>query len=106
MKKRLVAFISHPLISGSSIVFIGSFLANIFNYLFNLLMGRWLSVSDYGLLIALSSFLVVFGTINTFLANIFSKFSAKYLAKKDTHSLSSLILHGSKALIVFGLLAI
>lgn len=98
VKRKISYLLSHPLISGSTIVFIGSFIANIFNYFFNLAMGRLLSVPDYGLLITLSSFLVIFGIVNTALANIFSRFSARYHAKKDKAGVSNLLTHGSRVI--------
>ncbi len=101
MKQKVKLIISHPLISGSSIVFIGSFIANIFNYFFNLSMGRLLSVSDYGLLITLSSLLILLGVFQLSFSNIFAKFSARFYAKNDHLSEKKLITIGFKNIFLF-----
>ncbi|HRN69570.1 MAG TPA: oligosaccharide flippase family protein [Candidatus Woesebacteria bacterium] len=90
----LRSIIKHPLISGSSIAFIGSFCASILAYLFNLAMIRMLSVSDYGLLTALTSLVTLFGIFQVSLVGIFAKFSAKYQAKSDDSGFSQLYLSG------------
>ena len=101
MKKKLIGYIFHPLITGSSIIFIGSFISNIASYLFNLLMGRLLTVSDYGLLTSLSSITVLFGIFHVSFTNIFARFSAKYKAKKDSTRFSALLRNGLKIVVIF-----
>ena len=59
MKKRVKKLVTHPLISGSSILLIGSLIVNIFNYVFNLSMGRLLSIEEYGLLASLTAFISI-----------------------------------------------
>lgn len=93
MKSHIKYLLKHPLISGSSVIFIASFISNIINYIFNLAMGRMLSVSEYGLLLSLSSIFILLGVFNISYVSIFSKFSAKYFAtddKKGLHSLFSI----------------
>lgn len=55
----------------SSIMFIGTLIAGLSNYLFNFLFGRLLGPSDYGLLVSLLSLAAVFSgplaSVNTFL---------------------------------------
>lgn len=112
MKHHVKHIVKHPLISGSSILFIGAFLVNFLGYLFNLIMGRLLSVEDYGLLAALTSLLVLFGIFQTSFTGIFAKFAAKYKAQDDEKSFGVLISHGSKFILIFsaillaGLLAV
>lgn len=103
MKNRVATLIRHPLISGSSIVLLGSLTANFINYLFNLAMGRLLHVADYGLLISLTSFFVIFIVFTNAFSSIFAKFTAKYLAHKDKEGLDSLIVEGFKIVLVFAL---
>lgn len=67
-------------------------------------MGRLLKPSDYGLLIALSSLFLLLGNFSTSFVNIFSRFSAKYLAKHDKESLSEVIYIGFKIVFAFSLL--
>lgn len=96
MFKTLQTLLKHPLISGSSIAFIGSFGASILAYVFNLVMIRMLSVSDYGLLTALTSLTVLFGIFQASLVGIFAKFSAKYKAGKDEAGFAQLYNSGLK----------
>lgn len=83
MKKHLTQLITHPLISGSGIIFIGSFVGSIGNYIYNLLMGRMLSVEDYGLLISLTSFFILLGIFSNAFTNVFVKFSAQYKSSEN-----------------------
>ncbi len=53
MRKIIHSALKHPLISGSTVIFVGSMVANIINYIFNLVMGRLLLPADYGILISL-----------------------------------------------------
>lgn len=104
MKQRVKVLLMHPLISGSSVVFIGSLVANIFNYIFNYSLARWLlSPSDYGLVTSLTSIFVLFALFPGTLNSIFAKFSAKYYAKSNKEDLSNLIEHGLKLVMIIGI---
>lgn len=100
MKKHVKKIITNPLISGSSIIFIGSFIANIFSYFFNLAMGRMLPAAEYGLLISLTSFLIMLTIFSVAFSNIFAKFSARYEVKEEYGKLRHLIITGSKYVFV------
>lgn len=100
MRDKVKILITHPLITGSTIIFIGSFIANIFNYLFNLSMGRLLPVSDYGLLTSLNSLFVMLSIFSLAFKEMFAKFSARYAARDDLNNLSHLIVKGSKYVII------
>jgi O-antigen/teichoic acid export membrane protein len=94
--KTLKNLITHPLISGSTIIFIGSMLANVFAYLFNLSMGRLLTVQDYGLLTSLVSIVSLFAIFQGSLSGIFTRFAARFKANDNTKAFSSLLLNGMK----------
>lgn len=100
MRNKIINIIRHPLILGSTIVFAGSFAANIFLYLFNLIMGRLLSVSDYGLLTTLISLVTLFGIIPVSFTGIFAKFAARYKANKDNEGYLSLLFNGGKFILI------
>lgn len=100
MKKHIKRALKHPLISGSSIIFVGSFIANILNYFFNLSMGRLLSVSDYGLLISLTALVVLLTILQSSLTMLFAKFAARYSAKNDHSAKAHLIWSGTKITVV------
>lgn len=101
MKKLISGLIAHPLIAGSTVVFAGSLISNVLNYLFNLVMGRLLTVSDYGLLTSLSSMTVLFGIFHASFTSIFARFSAKYRAKGDKRNFKHLLSSGLKFVIFF-----
>lgn len=105
---KIKSFLKHPLISGSSIVFAGSFLMGIGNYVYNLLMGRMLSVSDYGLLTSLSSLLILLGLFGSSFTSIFAKFSASYKGAENHKGMQALFSYGFRFVSIFsaGLLII
>ena len=100
MRNKITRIIKHPLILGSTIVLIGSFIANIFLYIFNLIMGRILSVSDYGLLTTLISLVALFGIIPSSFTSIFARFAAQYNANNDREGYLSLIFSGGKFIFI------
>ena len=90
MKHVIRQTISHPLVSGSAVIFIGSNVANVFNFLFNFLMVRNLSDADFGILTSLNSFILLPLLVATALTPIVVNFAAEYFAQKrfdSTHSL-------------------
>lgn len=104
MKKNIKKIVSHPLISGSSIIFIGSFIANLFNYLFNLLIGRLLSPAEFGLVVSLSSLFTLFALFQSFFSNVFARFTAIYFARKDESGIRMTSQLGLKIVVVTGIL--
>lgn len=89
------------MVSGSMVIFISSLGANIINYIFNLLMGRMLTVSDYGLLISLNSLLILVGIFSLSFVNLITKFSAKYHSLDNNHGKYTLIGYGTKFILIF-----
>lgn len=104
MRRKINKFISHPLISGSTIIFAGSFITNLLNWFFNLSIGRnLLSVSDYGLYSSLISFLGLFGIFPASLITIFAKFTATYGPKgKKIMSINLLLRSSARIVLVLG----
>ncbi len=94
MKEHLKKAISHPLISGSAVIVIGSTVGNVFNYLFNLSMGRLLSIAEYGVLVALISLFNVFLVFSNSILTVFSKFSAAYAGKEKEELIGELFKKG------------
>jgi O-antigen/teichoic acid export membrane protein len=101
MKDKFLTVVRHPMVGGSSIIFIGTLSANVINYIFNLLMGRLLSVSDYGLMVSLNSLFVLFGIFGISFVNLIAKFSAKYHSTDNKTGIYTLISYGSKFIIIF-----
>lgn len=100
MKEKVIQFARHPLITGSTIIFIGSFLANIFNLLFNLILGRFLMPPDYGIYSSLISLMALFGIFPSAFTSIFAKFAATYIARKKGGNLSALIASGLRIVLI------
>src|SRR5581483_11672174 len=111
MKKHIINLIKHPLISGSSIVVVGSMMASVLNYLFNLEMGRMLSVSDYGIFSSLISLFNIFSVFSLTIITVFTKFTATFVGEKNEKLIRPLFIKGSLwiggiALIISGLIII
>lgn len=85
----------HPLITGSSVIFVGSMGASLINYLFNLIMGRTLSVGDYGTFATLISLFNIFSVLGIALMMVFSKFSASLAGQKKDRLVGSLVITGN-----------
>lgn len=97
MKKRFIRIAKHPLVSGTSIVIIGSLLANVINYFSSLAVARLLIPypSDYGVYASLISIFNIFGVFALTITNVFTKFSAVIIGQKKTELLGPLIIKGS-----------
>lgn len=106
MKKRLHHVIKHPLIAGSIVFFVGSGLANIFNYLFNLSMGRLLSAPDYGSLAALIAIINIFHVFSSSITTVFTKFTALFVGQKQENHLWILLKKGTVWIGLGSLLAV
>lgn len=111
MKKRIAEALSHPLVSGSTIILIGSFSANILNYFYNLVMGRMLSPQDYGVLAALISIVNILSVIALTITTVFTKFSASFIAQGKEVAIGFLLKRGTLwvgilSTIMFGVMSI
>src|SRR5258708_889163 len=91
MKKHIVTIIKHPLISGSIIVVVGGLVSSAFNFLFNVFMSRNLSVADYGTLASLISMISLSMVVAGSAVPLIVKFSAEYIAKKQTDLLRGFV---------------
>lgn len=90
MKKLFNKAVSDPLISGSAIVFLGTFVGNIFNFLFNFFMTRNLSITDYGTLASLASVVLLFAlAADSFIPTVVH-FSSSYFARKEVGKIAAL----------------
>src|SRR4051812_3546058 len=103
MKKKVKALLKHPLIYGSSIVFVGNLIANIFNLLFNIFMNKNLSVADYGTFLSVMSLIIFPGLVATAIVPIVVRFAGIYFAKNDYSRLRGLYIKIKKMLILIGI---
>ena len=71
-------FISSPIIRGSAVLWVGTMAANVSNYLFHLLMGRFLGPVNYGVLASVISLLYILMVPTTTVMTTVVKFTAEY----------------------------
>src|SRR5579872_328188 len=105
-KETYIKLLKHPLITGSSIILLGSFLGNLLNYLFTLIIGRSLTPTQYGIYSVASSIILLFTIFQNSFSTIFSRFSAKYSINKDTYGINRLFFSGLKMISIFSLATI
>lgn len=98
MKKIIHKVVSHPMISGSTIIVAGSMVGNIFNYLTTLSMGRLLRVEEYGILASLISLFNIFIVFQASAITVFSKFAASFLGQGKESMVGVLFKKGTEYL--------
>lgn len=104
MRQKIYQLVANPLISGSAIIFVGSFIGNIFNFLFNFYMSRNLSVADYGVLASLVSLVVLAGMPAGSVLPTVVKFAAEFLAEGEVGKVKGLYFKVGKMMFLAGLL--
>ncbi len=102
MKTKFRQVTSHPLISGSIIIFAGSIFANFSNFIFNLFMSRNLSISDYGILASLNSLVLVFALIAESFVPTIVHFAGSFFAKGEENKIRGLFFQTNKMAIGMG----
>lgn len=102
MKQKVVNLIKNPLIAGSSVIFVGSMLGNVFHFLFNLIMSRNLSVVDYGIFISLISLTTLPALAFNSLIQITVNFAAGYIANDELDKVKGLFLKTNKIMLLSG----
>lgn len=90
MRKKIKFVVAHPLIAGSATIFMGSMLANVLNFAFNLFMSRNLTVSDYGILASLSSFIGLATLPAGAIVPTVVHFASSYIAQNEEEKIKSL----------------
>lgn len=81
--EKMNKVVRHPIIWGSGIIFLGSIIGNICNFLFNLFMSRNLSFPEYGTLASLSSLMMLSALPVGSVLPMIVYFSASYFAKGE-----------------------
>ncbi|MFH1367125.1 MAG: oligosaccharide flippase family protein [Patescibacteria group bacterium] len=83
---------------------LGTLVANIFNYLFHLTMGRLLGPKEFGVFLSLLSLTVILSIFPATVQLIVTKLTAQYAVKNDYASLYSLFIYLKKKLFFLGLI--
>lgn len=106
MKSKIKYLITHPLVSGSFLIFVGSMTANVLSFAFNLFMSRNLAISEYGTLVSLLSIITLFSIPAAALTPTIITVAGRYFAKKEYSSLHDFHNKMLRFLLLFGLLFI
>lgn len=101
MKGYAKYIIAHPLFSGSMVMIVGNNLANAFQYLFHLLMGRMLGPTGYAELVSISSISALLGMLPFSLGLVIVKFIS---AEKNKNKIVNLASWIERKSFLFGLL--
>lgn len=104
MKDKIAIMFKHPLISGSVIIFLGSFLANVINFLFNLYLASRLSIIDYGIIASLISLMTLPAYAANAIVPAIVQFGAKYFSENDLSSASMLYVKAAKVIMTVSLI--
>lgn len=103
MEDKIKKIFKHPLIAGSSTIFIGSLIANVFNFLFNIYMSRNLSVVDYGTLASLVSIILLCALAAESFVPTIVKFGGAFFAKQENNKIKGLFYLVNKLAAFFGI---
>ncbi len=95
----------NKLIQAGSIVFVGSMLANVLNYLFSIVMGRLLPPEVFGELVSLITILLIIGIPATTLSLVLANYTAVHKAKGELKEISALIHIADKTVWTVGLIS-
>lgn len=102
MKKLFNKAVSNPFISGSTIIFVGTFFGNVFNFLFNFFMIRNITVSDYGTMASLVSVILLCAlAADAFMPSVI-RFTGVYYAKKEINKAGALFWKLNKFFFIAG----
>ena len=82
------------------IMFIATSVVNLINFLYNIVMGRMLGPSEYGVLVSITSLLYISGTIGATVQTTLTKNSSSYLAKGDLNKVRILFYLITKRLFI------
>ena len=82
MRQQAKQLMKNPLISASFIFVLGNFLANIFNFLFNVVMANLLSQADYGTLSSINAIIALPTIAANSIAPIIIIFAGTYFAQQ------------------------
>jgi len=102
LKSILSSTIGHELVTGSFYIFIGTTLASLLAFLLNLFFARNLSYSDYGVLVALFSLIVLFTVPAQSLVAIIVRYATAFFAKNENDRAGALYVKSFKFLLFLG----
>lgn len=97
---------TRKLFSNSLIVILGTLVASVFSYLFNMLMGRMLGPQGYGEMSALLSLLMIISVIGGAISTVSMRYSSELFAKDNFSALKKFFSYFSKYIFYLSLILI
>lgn len=88
---------------GGFFLYLGSFVVNVSNYLFHLILGRSLGPSGYGVIVSLISLLAVLSVPASAISTIATKFASDEQAKNNLGAVREFLKRLSQYLLIIGL---
>ena len=85
------------------IMMIAMTLSNFFNYLYQLLMGRFLTPKEYGELFSLLSLFYIFSVLFTTINTSITKFTAVYGVNKEYGKIKGILIKATKSFTLLGI---
>ncbi len=104
MRKKIKKVVSHPLISGSFIIFTGTLLANVCNFFFNLYMASNLSLANYGELASLISLMTIPGYATSAIGPLVVQFAGRYFSENNLALVANLYRRLGRFFFITGLI--
>lgn len=98
-------FKSNHLLKGSFVVLIGSLVAAVGNYFFNIIMGRMLGPEDFGALVSLLALTYIIAVPSQTINIVTARYTARYQAKGESGKISSFIIKANRNSFLLGLVA-
>jgi len=106
MKKTIKSILVNPLMAGSVVIFLGTFVGNIFNFLFNFFMTRNLPVADYGTVAALVSIILLFSFVASSFIPTIVHFASFYFANKQMGKVTAFFWKLNIFFVIFGVITL
>jgi O-antigen/teichoic acid export membrane protein len=104
MRKKTKEFLKHPLIAGSTVIFLGTLFGNVFNFLYTAYMLRFLPSGDKGVLFALISLITLPSLAAGAITPAIVSFAGSYFAKEENGRLHGLYSRIVKLYLIGGIL--
>lgn len=104
MKKKVKALTSNRLVRGSAVLWVGMMAANVSNYVFHLLMGRFLEPVNYGVLASIFSVFYYVMVPTLTITTIVMKYTAEYDTEGTPGKIYSLFIRLTKILLPVGII--
>lgn len=87
------------------IMFFASSLVNIFNYVYNIILGRMLGPSNYGVLVSLLSILLISGSFSGSFSLVLTKFTSQFKTEENESNIFLLLKYSYFAILFFSLIS-